>query len=43
MIALAIAAAVYGPDPVQPQWIWMQVAIVVFVLAGMIIAIVKLA
>lgn len=27
---------------VPPFWIWMQVAIVVFVLAGMAIAIVKL-
>jgi len=26
----------------SPTWIWMQVAIVVFVLAGMIIAITKL-
>jgi hypothetical protein len=27
----------------SPTWIWMQVAIVVFVLIGMIVAIVKLA
>jgi len=27
----------------SPSWIWIQAAIVVFVLAGMIIAIVKLA
>jgi len=27
----------------SPTWIWMQVAIVVFVLIGMIIAIMKLA
>lgn len=27
----------------SPTWIWMQVAIVVFVLAGTVIAIVKLA
>jgi len=27
----------------SPIWIWMQVAIVVFVLIGMIVAIVKLA
>jgi len=27
----------------SPTWIWMQVAIVVFVLIGMVIAIVKLA
>jgi hypothetical protein len=26
----------------SPTWIWMQIAIVVFVLAGMIIAITKL-
>jgi hypothetical protein len=29
--------------PVSPSWIWLQGAIIVFVLAGMIIAIVKLA
>jgi hypothetical protein len=29
--------------PVSPSWIWIQGAIVVFVVAGMIIAIVKLA
>jgi len=28
---------------VSPSWIWIQAAIVVFVLAGMVIAIVKLA
>jgi hypothetical protein len=28
---------------VSPAWIWMQVAIVVFVLIGMIIAVIKLA
>jgi len=27
----------------SPTWIWMQIAIVVFVLAGIVIAIVKLA
>jgi uncharacterized membrane protein YagU involved in acid resistance len=27
----------------SPSWVWMQVAIVIFVVAGMIIAIVKLA
>lgn len=27
----------------SPTWVWMQVAIIVFVLAGMVIAIVKLA
>jgi hypothetical protein len=30
-------------EVVSPSWIWIQAAIVVFVLAGMIIAIVKLA
>jgi hypothetical protein len=29
--------------PMSPTWIWMQMAIVVFVVAGMIIAITKLA
>jgi hypothetical protein len=29
--------------PMSPTWIWMQVAIVLFVVAGMIIAITKLA
>jgi hypothetical protein len=28
---------------VSPTWIWMQIAIVVFVLAGMVIAVLKLA
>jgi len=28
---------------VSPSWVWLQAAIVVFVLAGMVIAIVKLA
>jgi hypothetical protein len=36
--SLAVACA-----SVSPTWIWMQVAIIVFVLAGMIIAITKLA
>ena len=27
----------------SPTWVWMQVAIVVFVLAGMVIAVIKLA
>ncbi len=27
----------------SPVWVWVQVAIIVFVLAGMVIAIVKLA
>ena len=35
-----VAATVH---PVRRTWIWMQVAIVVFVLAGMVIAITKLA
>jgi hypothetical protein len=29
--------------PMSPTWIWMQAAIVLFVLIGMVIAIVKLA
>jgi hypothetical protein len=29
-------------DPVSPFWLWMQVVIVVFVLAGMVIAAVRL-
>jgi hypothetical protein len=29
--------------PMSPTWIWMQIAIVVFVLIGMVIAITKLA
>jgi hypothetical protein len=33
----------YAVSPVSPFWIWTQVAIVVFVLIGMIIAITKLA
>jgi len=28
---------------VSPSWVWLQAAIIVFVLAGMVIAIVKLA
>jgi hypothetical protein len=28
---------------VSPSWIWLQAAIIVFVLAGMIIAIIRLA
>jgi hypothetical protein len=28
--------------PVSPSWLWIQAAIVVFVVAGMVIAIVKL-
>jgi hypothetical protein len=30
-------------SPMSPTWIWMQVAIVVFVVIGMIIAVTKLA
>ena len=29
--------------PMAPSWVWMQAAIVVFVLAGMVIAVIKLA
>jgi hypothetical protein len=35
--------AVAYPAGMSPTWIWMQIAIVVFVLIGMIIAITKLA
>jgi hypothetical protein len=39
-----MGATIYpGEDPMSPTWIWMQAAIVVFVLIGMVIAIVKLA
>ncbi len=34
---------VVSQQPMSPTWIWMQVAIVVFVVIGMIIAITKLA
>jgi hypothetical protein len=37
------AAPKYAVASMSPTWIWMQVAIVVFVLIGMIIAITKLA
>jgi hypothetical protein len=33
----------YATGRMSPTWIWMQVAIVVFVLIGMVIAITKLA
>jgi hypothetical protein len=36
-------AAGYAACTMSPTWIWMQVAIVVFVLIGMIVAITKLA
>ena len=29
--------------PMAPTWVWMQIAIIVFVVAGMIIAVTKLA
>jgi hypothetical protein len=29
--------------PMSPTWVWMQVAIVVLVLAGMVIAVIRLA
>jgi hypothetical protein len=32
----------YHPGVMSPTWIWLQLAIVVFVLAGMVIAITKL-
>jgi hypothetical protein len=37
------SAALYPLAQVSPTWIWTQIAIVVFVLAGMVIAITKLA
>jgi hypothetical protein len=39
---LASVGAKYA-GAVSPTWIWMQVAIVVFVVIGMVIAITKLA
>jgi hypothetical protein len=36
-------AAGYAAWTMSPTWIWIQVAIVVFVLIGMIVAITKLA
>lgn len=36
-------SVVVGLSQMSPTWIWMQVAIVVFVLIGMIVAITKLA
>ena len=36
-------AASYPEGDMSPSWIWLQAAICVFVLAGMVIAIVKLA
>ncbi len=36
-------ASGYAACTMSPTWIWMQVAIVVFVLIGMIVAITKLA
>jgi hypothetical protein len=33
----------YAPQGMSPLWIWTQIAIVVFVLIGMVIAITKLA
>jgi hypothetical protein len=38
---LAVAGTLW--PAMSPTWIWMQIAIVVFVLIGMIIAITKLA
>ena len=39
----ALRQAAAGNLSMSPTWIWMQVAIVVFVLIGMIVAITKLA
>jgi hypothetical protein len=36
------AGRALGCQPVSPSWLWIQGAIVVFVVAGMVIAIVKL-
>jgi hypothetical protein len=33
----------YSGQPMSPTWIWMQIAIVVFIVIGMVIAITKLA
>jgi uncharacterized protein YneF (UPF0154 family) len=38
-----VAVSRYAPQDVSPTWIWMQIAIVVFVLIGMFIAVTKLA
>jgi hypothetical protein len=42
---LLSAAAVSERDhmPMSPTWVWMQAAIVVLVLAGMVIAVIRLA
>lgn len=32
----------YPSPPMSPTWIWMQVLVVIFVLAGMVIAVVRL-
>jgi hypothetical protein len=37
------ASAALACETVSPTWIWLQAAIVVFVLIGMVIAITKLA
>jgi hypothetical protein len=42
-LAPSHARAATLSEPMSPTWIWMQAAIVVFVLIGMIIAITKLA
>jgi hypothetical protein len=42
-VAGAQARPGYAACTMSPTWIWMQVAIVVFVLIGMIVAITKLA
>jgi hypothetical protein len=38
-----VRAASVGSPAMSPTWIWMQIAIVVFVVIGMVVAIVKLA
>jgi hypothetical protein len=37
------ASSDYAATKMSPTWIWMQIAIVVFVLIGMVVAITKLA
>jgi hypothetical protein len=43
VVRLTRTAAATLSSAMSPTWIWMQIAIVVFVLIGMIIAITKLA
>jgi hypothetical protein len=43
MLFAAVPPSSYARAAMSPTWIWMQIAIVVFVLIGMVIAITKLA